>query len=112
MTELLTLKVATGFVVTGAGRILQVNAPDRAPGPRFYLAGCPSGNVVRLRHDVGAATARAIETLVATEPALCDPKRMALHLDRYLELLGRTIRRSSAAEDEKGTADPPRLIVP
>ncbi len=58
---LLLMYLSTGFVLTDSGHILHDNAPDRSAGPRLYPAGCTSGNVVRLRHDVGEATARAFE---------------------------------------------------
>jgi len=56
--DLLRMHLSTGFVLTGSGRILHDNAPDRSAGPRLYLAGGSSGNVVRLRHDVGDRTGR------------------------------------------------------
>jgi GNAT superfamily N-acetyltransferase len=84
---MLARSVATGFVMTDSGRILHDNAPDRSPGPRLYLAGCQSGNLLRLRHDVSHDTARAIEVLAADEPPLCDPGSTPTHLDAYLDLL-------------------------
>jgi hypothetical protein len=35
--DLLAIQVATLFVLTDSALILQVNAPDRTAGPRFYL---------------------------------------------------------------------------
>ena len=55
------------FVFTDAGRILHENAPDRAAGPRVFLAACAGGTILRMRHDVGEEAARAIELLVADE---------------------------------------------
>ena len=75
--DLLSLRLAMGFVMTESGRMLCVNAPDRAAAPRLYLTGCQSGNQLCLRHDVGSATARSIEALVADEPPLYDVDRDA-----------------------------------
>src|SRR5690242_19950005 len=83
----LALHLATRFVLDDDGRIRCENAPDRAVAPRFHLEGCAAGNLVRLRYDVGAETARAVETLVAEEPPFTDPERAPLHLDQYLRLL-------------------------
>jgi hypothetical protein len=85
--DLLALNAATSFVMTDSGRILHGNAPDRSAGPRLYIAGCKTDNIVLLRHDVGAETARAIEALVADEPPLDDPERPPVHLEQYIELL-------------------------
>ena len=85
--DLLAIHVTTLFVLTDSGRIQQVNDPNRSVGPRLYLAGSKSGNVVRVRHDVGEGTERAISALVAEEPPLGDPDSTPLHLDDYVELL-------------------------
>ncbi len=85
--DLLELHVGTGFVLTDSGRILHENAPDQSAGPRLYFAGCSSGNVVRLRHDVGEGTAQAIASLAADEPALSEPISTPVHLDDYIHLL-------------------------
>lgn len=86
--NLLALHLATRFVLDDDRRILSENAPDRAPGPRLHLEGCARGNLVRLRHDVGAETARAVEALVVAEPPFSDPERAPVQLDEYLRLLG------------------------
>jgi RimJ/RimL family protein N-acetyltransferase len=87
--DLLSLRLATGFVMTDSGRMLRVNAPDRTLAPRLYLTGCESGNLVRLRQDVGSATAGEIEALVADEPPLYDVDQPPKHQDEYVELLAR-----------------------
>ena len=89
MADLATIEAATLFVLTASGRILCENDPPRSRGPRMYLGGCESGNVVRVRHDVGDETARAIEALVADEPPLRHASSTPVHLDDYLELLAR-----------------------
>lgn len=85
--ELLAIDAATLFVLSDSGRIVRENAPDHAVAPRLYLTGCASGNVVRIRHDVGEGTAHAIERLAADEPPLRDPDATPVHLDAYRQLL-------------------------
>jgi hypothetical protein len=85
--DLLAVQTATLFVLTDSGRILHENAPDRSPAPRLYLAGCASGNVVRIRYNVAVHTALAIERLAADEPPLVDPSIAPVHLDDYVRLL-------------------------
>jgi hypothetical protein len=85
--DLLALEAATIFALADSGRILRMNAPDHGPGPRLHLARCASGNVVRVRHDVGGRTAQAIESIAADEPALRHPDSTPAHLDDYLQLL-------------------------
>ena len=87
-SDLLAIQVATLFVLTDSGRIQLENDPDRSSGPRMYLAQCASGNIVRIRHDVGEETARAIDALVADELPLRDPDSRPRHVDDYVELLG------------------------
>ncbi|MBI5946515.1 MAG: GNAT family N-acetyltransferase [Chloroflexi bacterium] len=85
--DLLEVDVATCFVLTESGRIARVNSPERSPGPRLYMAGSASGNVLRLRSDVGDLTARAIEELAAAEPAFHGPDATPVHLSDYQRLL-------------------------
>jgi hypothetical protein len=85
--DLLAVRVATAFVLNDAGRIAYENAPDRSAGARLYLAGSVSGNVVRIRHDVSDATARALEVLAADEPPLRHPESTPTHLDEYVHVL-------------------------
>jgi len=86
--ELLAVDAATLFVLTDSGRILRTNSPGDLAAPRLYLARCASGSVVRIRHDVGEGTARAIERLAASEPALRDPHGTPVHLAEYVQILG------------------------
>jgi hypothetical protein len=87
--ELVALEAKTIFLLTESGRILRSNSPDEAAGPRLHLAGCASGNLVLVRHDIGEQTVRAIEGFVAEEPPLALPDSTPVHLNDYLELLGR-----------------------
>jgi hypothetical protein len=85
--EILSLQPETVFVLNGAGRILRGRAPDGKPGPRLYFAGCDEGNVLRQRHDVGAAVAAGIARLAAQEPPFRDAGVPPIHLTRYVDLL-------------------------
>jgi hypothetical protein len=85
--DLLEIQAAAMFVSTEAGRIRRENDPDRSPGPRLYLGGCASGNIVRIRHDVSDKTARAIAALAAQEPSLRERHSTPRHLNAYIELL-------------------------
>jgi hypothetical protein len=85
--DLLALNVATLFVLTESGRILHDNAPDRSPGPRFYVGGCATSNVIRVRHDVGPDTAQSLERLASEEPPLRHPGSNPVHVDEYVRLL-------------------------
>ena len=87
--DLLTLDAAITFALSRAGRILHENDPDRSPGPRLFLAGCPGGNLVRLRHDVDQAVAARIRVLVADEPPWCDPDTLPGCLPELADLLSR-----------------------
>ena len=53
--EALAKHLETIFVFDESARIVRNTDPDRGAGPRLYLGGCDTGNVVRLRHDVGSA---------------------------------------------------------
>ncbi|MCH8223866.1 MAG: GNAT family N-acetyltransferase [Chloroflexi bacterium] len=85
--DLLVTEAATAFALSESGRIQRENDPDRSEGPRMYLAGCESGNIVRIRHDVEDETVREIEALVASEPPLANPDSTPLHLAEYVDLL-------------------------
>ena len=68
-------------------RIERENDPDGSPGPRFWLAGCPEGNVFGLRADLPNDLAAKLEGLLATEPPLTHSAKPK-HLESYLSLLG------------------------
>jgi hypothetical protein len=84
---LLGLEVEALYVLTDSGRLVRRSTPDHAAAARLRLAGCRSGNDVRLRHDVGETTAQEIERLAADEPPLYAPHSRPIHLDDYLKLL-------------------------
>jgi hypothetical protein len=85
--KLLDIQVNTRFVLTEHGRIACENDPERSQAPRLFIAGCQSGNVYRIGHEVGDDTARAIENLIADEPPLGYPDGEPVHLDDYVALL-------------------------
>jgi hypothetical protein len=86
---LLAVDLDALFVTSTSGRIARVNSPDGEPAPRAVLAGGRSGNLIRLRHDVGEATARAITALVQSEPPWSDPASPPGCLPTLLSLLSR-----------------------
>ena len=85
--RLLARDAAATFDLTADGRILGENDPDRSPGPRLFLAGCPGGNLVHLRHEVAAAA--RIQALVAAEPPWADPELRPACLPELTALLSR-----------------------
>ena len=85
--RLLEIDAATLFVSAPSGRILRENDPDRSDAPRMFLAGCETGNLLRLRADVADDIAEAIAKFVAKEPPLGQPDAVPQFLDRYRELL-------------------------
>lgn len=86
--ELLTLQAATLFVLSDVGRIVSTNERQPVPGPRLYLAGCATGNILLLAEDVSAETTVAIQRLVAQEPPLDKSESEPIHLAEYSRLLG------------------------
>ncbi len=87
--EWLARDAAATFDLSGDGRILGENDPDRSPGPRLFLAGCTGGNLVHLRHDVDEAAAARIRALVAAEPPWSDPELRPACLPELTALLSR-----------------------
>jgi hypothetical protein len=87
--ELVAIHLETGFVFDMTGRMLRNTNPDRGAPPRLRLARSAHGTVVSIGHDVGEATARAIEALAADEQQpLRDRDSVPVHADEYVELLG------------------------
>ena len=87
--ELLSIQYRTLFVTSASGRIEWENDPDHSPGPRFWLAGCASGNCAGVRSDVTDPVVGAIMRDVATEPPFVAPDACPRHLARYIDLLCR-----------------------
>jgi hypothetical protein len=86
---LLAVDLDALFVMSASGRIVRVNSPDGESAPRAVLAGCRSGNLVRLRHDVGEPTALDITALVRSEPPWSDPALPPGRLAALVSLLSR-----------------------
>lgn len=77
----------TLFQLCPDGRIERENDPDCSLGPRFWLAGCPEGNVFGVRADLPDDLAAKLEGLATTEPPFTHPA-IPKHLESYLSLLG------------------------
>jgi hypothetical protein len=88
-TSPLAIQLRALFLLTEIGRIERENDPDRSPGPRLWLAGCMSGNVVGVRSDVADGVAAEIATLAVAEPPFTDLNSPPKFLDRYVDLLSR-----------------------
>lgn len=87
--DLLRANVGSTFGLSSNGRIAFENEPPPLPGPRLFLSGCRAGNQVVLRHDVSAATAQAVEALVAAEPPWFDAGADPACLDHVIALMAR-----------------------
>jgi len=73
----LEIDAATMFALSSSGRILRENDPDKSAGPRLFIAGCPAGNIVRVRHDVPDQTAVRILEVLAGDPPWFDPESLS-----------------------------------
>jgi hypothetical protein len=85
---LLAIQIVTRFTVADSGALISENDPAGSPAPRLYLAGCRTGNVVRLRHDVDEGIVRAVQALAVDEPPLCRSDSLPVHAADYAQLLG------------------------
>lgn len=86
--SLTNLELKTRFDIAPDGRIEREAAPDGAPGPLLFLAGCDEGVAVRFGREVSDDLAAELNALAADEPPLPDPDGAPRHLERYLALLG------------------------
>jgi hypothetical protein len=87
--RLLAIVTATKFVLSGSGRILRENDPDQSPGPRFFVAGCPMGNLAYVRHDVSDRTAARMLHLLGAEPPWSNPQALPISFLEVMDLLAR-----------------------
>ena len=87
--RLLKVDTATTFVINASGRIERENDPDCSPGPRFFFAGCPAGNIARVRHDVEDQTALRILAIAAQEPPWRDPDVLPQCLGKVIDVFSR-----------------------
>lgn len=89
--DLLAIDVATTFVISRSGRIERENDPDRSPGPRLFFAGCASGNIVRVRHDLSDQTALDLLSIVDRERPWSDPEAQPHCLKDLIALMSRDL---------------------
>ncbi len=68
-------------------RIERQNDPDRSPGPRLFLAGCPQGNLARVRYDIADEVAEQLLAISATEPPWRDPWVLPQCIGKLLDVL-------------------------
>jgi hypothetical protein len=87
--RLLQIDIDTMFVMSAAGRIERENDPDHSSGPRVFFAGCPFGNLTRVRSDVDDDVAMRILEVAAEEPPWRDPDAMPACAEKIVELLSR-----------------------
>lgn len=85
--RLLHVDVDTMFVMSSSGRIERENDPDCSSGPRLFFAGCPFGNITRVRYDVDDRIARRVLEVAAKEPPWRDPDAMPRCVEKIVELL-------------------------
>jgi hypothetical protein len=85
--RLLQVDIDTMFVMSAAGRIERENDPDRSSGPRVFFAGCPFGNLIRVRYDLDDDVAMRILEVAAEEPPWRDPDVMPACAEKIVELL-------------------------
>jgi hypothetical protein len=83
----LAIAAETKFVLSVTGRILRENDPDRSNGPRLFVAGCPTGNLAYVRHDVSDGTATRVLDLLAAEPPWLKPAGRPQRFGEVMQLL-------------------------
>lgn len=84
--ELLNIELQTLFVIENA-RIERENDPDQTNGPRFWLAGCRSGNVMGVGADLDVNIAAELTRLGKSEESFGATGGTLLHHERYTALL-------------------------
>jgi GNAT acetyltransferase-like protein len=85
--RLLRVDLDTMFVMSASGRIERENDPDRSPGPQLFFAGCPFGNVARVRYDVDDRAAQRVLDLAAKAPPWRDLDSLPAGVEKIVELL-------------------------
>jgi len=85
--KLLHIDVETLFATSSSGRIERQNDPDRSPAPRLYFAGCPQGNIARVRHDVDEQIAAQLLAISASESPWRDPWVLPQCLGKLFDVL-------------------------
>ena len=84
---LLHIDLDTMFVMSASGRIERQNDPDCSSGPRVFFAGCPFGNLARVRYDVDDRMALRILEVAANEAPWRDPDVIPGCVAQIVELL-------------------------
>jgi hypothetical protein len=79
--------VMSAFVISNSERIERENDPDCSSGPRLFFAGCPQGNIARVRRDVGGQIALSLLAILAEEPPWRDPDVPPQRLGKVIDLL-------------------------
>ncbi len=85
--RLLHVDVKTSFVLSSSERIERQSDPDCSPGPRLFFAGCPEGNIVRVRHDVADQAALRLLAIAAQEPPWRDSDVLPQCLGKVIDIL-------------------------
>lgn len=85
--QLLHAEVKTSLVMSGSDRIERTNDPDCSPGPRVSIAGCPLGNIIRVRRDVPEPIALRLLAIGAQERPWRDPFVLPRCVGRFIDLL-------------------------
>ncbi|MGH7925921.1 MAG: hypothetical protein ACREQH_15160, partial [Candidatus Binatus sp.] len=85
--RLLRVDIDTMFVMSDSQRIVRENDPDRSSGPRVFFAGCLTGNVVCVRHDVDDRIAQRVLDIAAEETPWRDHDLLPACVRKIAELL-------------------------
>lgn len=85
--RLLEIDIETIFAISVDGRIVRQNFPDCSPGPRFFLAGCPAGNLARVRWDLEDRVAARVLDIAAKKAPWRDFDAMPACMSKIAELL-------------------------
>jgi hypothetical protein len=85
--ELLLIDVATGFAMSPADRIERTREPDGSPAPRLFFAGCPQGNIVRVRYDVEDETAARLLAIATEDPPWQNPWTLPQCMGKLIDVL-------------------------
>ncbi|HLI79591.1 MAG TPA: hypothetical protein VKV03_06390 [Candidatus Binataceae bacterium] len=88
--EFLRIDIESMFVLSATGRIECVNDPGRTIAPRMFFAGCPHGNLARVRHDLDDEVAAKLLAIAADEPPWRDPWALPQCIGKLLDVLSGT----------------------
>ncbi|HME70824.1 MAG TPA: GNAT family N-acetyltransferase [Myxococcota bacterium] len=74
-------------MISSSERIERENDPDCSSGPRLFFAGCPQGNIARVRRDVEDQIALSLLAIAVEEPPWRDPDVLPQSLGKVIDLL-------------------------